>query len=75
MAPAGKTSETGAVSCAGIFAGSAQPPGCGAMPSEGIEGDEWGAYVTLSRIAETNAGSPKGREPHGDTGPVVVGAP
>jgi len=42
------------------------------MPSEVIEGDEWGAYVTLLRIAETNAGSPKGREPHGDRGPVVV---
>jgi hypothetical protein len=42
------------------------------MPSEGIEGDEWGAYVTLSRIAGTNAGSPNGREPQGDTGPVVV---
>jgi hypothetical protein len=39
------------------------------MPSEGIQGDEWGAYVTLSRIAETNAGSPKGREPYGDRGP------
>ena len=46
-----------------------------AMPSEGIEGDEWGAYVTLSRIAGTNAGSPTGREPYGDTGLVVVGAP
>ena len=42
------------------------------MPGEGIGGDEWGAYVTLSRIAGTNAGSPNGREPHGDTGPVVV---
>jgi hypothetical protein len=42
------------------------------MPREGIEGDEWGAYVTLSRIAGTNAGSPNGREPYGDTGPVVV---
>ncbi|HTQ89708.1 MAG TPA: reverse transcriptase/maturase family protein [Streptosporangiaceae bacterium] len=42
------------------------------MPSEGIEGDEWGAYVTLSRIAETNAGSPNGREPYGDRGPVVA---
>ena len=42
------------------------------MPSEGIQGDEWGAYVTLLRIAGTNAGSPTGREPYGDTGPVVV---
>jgi hypothetical protein len=42
------------------------------MPNEGIKGDEWGAYVTLSRIAGTNAGSPTGREPYGDTGSVVV---
>src|SRR4249919_3335265 len=31
------------------------------MPSEGIEGDERGAYVTLLRIAGTNAVSPTGR--------------
>jgi len=42
------------------------------MPSEGIEGDEWGAYVTLLRTTVTNVGSPNGRESHGDGGPVVV---
>ncbi len=42
------------------------------MPSEGIEGDEWDAYVTLPRATGTNVGSPTGREPHGDGGPVVV---
>ncbi len=42
------------------------------MPSEGIEGDEWDAYVTLSRATGTNVGSPKGREPYGDGGLVVV---
>src|SRR5262245_20751721 len=42
-----------------------QPPGRGAMPSEGIEGDEWDAYVTLSRTARTNMGSPTGRESYG----------
>ena len=42
------------------------------MPSEGIEGDEWDAYVTLFRAAAANVGSPNGREPHGDGGPVVV---
>ena len=26
------------------------------MPSEGIEGDEWGAYVTLSRIDRDERG-------------------
>jgi hypothetical protein len=33
------------------------------MPSEGIQGDEWGAYVALLRMTETNVGSPTGREP------------
>ena len=41
----------------------AQPPESGAMPSEGIQGDEWDAYVTLFRAAATNVGSPNGREP------------
>ena len=49
-----------------------QPSGPGAMPSEGIQGDEWDAYVTLLRTTETNVGSPVGREPQGDGGPVVV---
>src|SRR5438128_561094 len=57
---------------AGIVKGPVQPSGCGAMPSEGIEGDEWGAYVTLSRTTRTNAGSPTGRESYGDGGLVVV---
>ena len=42
------------------------------MPSEGIEGDEWGAYVTLGRTTRTNAGSPAGHEPQGDGVPTVV---
>jgi hypothetical protein len=42
------------------------------MPSEGIQGDEWGAYVTLLCTAGTNAGSPAGREPYGDGVLVVV---
>ena len=67
-----KTPETGAASCAGIYAGPVQPSGCGAMPSEGIEGDEWDAYVTLSCTARTNMGSPTGRESYGDGGPAVV---
>ena len=49
-----------------------QPPERGATPSEGVEGDEWAAYVALLRTTETNAGSPTGREPHGDGGLVVV---
>ena len=42
------------------------------MPSEGIQGDEWDAYVTLSRATRTNVGSPTERELYGDGGPVVV---
>ncbi len=42
------------------------------MPSEGIKGDEWAAYVVLLCATGTNAGSPVGREPHGDGAPVVV---
>jgi hypothetical protein len=70
--PSETVSETDAMSCAGIFLWSAQPPGYGAMSSEGIQGDEWGTYVALVRTTGTNAGSPKGREPYGDGGPVVV---
>ena len=49
-----------------------QPPERGATPSEGVEGDEWAAYVTLPRTTRTNAGSPVGRESYGDGGLVVV---
>ncbi len=43
-----------------------------AMPSEGIQGDEWAAYVTLGRMTETYAGSPTGCEPYGDGEPIVA---
>ncbi len=33
-------SETGAVPCIEVFSYSMQPPWCGAIPSEGIKGDE-----------------------------------
>ena len=69
---AGKTPETGAVLCGGIVEGSPQPPERGALPSEGNQGDEWDAYVVLGRMTGTNAGSPAGREPHGDGVPIVV---
>ena len=42
------------------------------MPSEGIQGDEWAADVTLLRTAGTNVGSPKGRESYGDTVLILV---
>ena len=37
-----------------------QPSGRGALPSEGNQGDEWDAYVTLGRATGTNAGSTLG---------------
>jgi hypothetical protein len=68
----GKIPETGAMLCADIVEGSVHLSERGAMPSEGIQGDEWDAYVTLSRTTRTNVGSPAGREPYGDGVPVVV---
>lgn len=32
------------------------------MPNEGIQGNEWGTYITLERTTRTNMGSPKGRD-------------
>ena len=59
--PPEKTPVTGAAPRRGITHWPVQPLGRGAMPSEGIEGDEWGAYVTLSRMSGTNMGSPSPR--------------
>ena len=69
---AGKASETGATPCDGVESDPTQPSGRGALPNEGNQGDERDAYVTLGRTTGTNAGSPTGREPHGDGGPIVV---
>jgi hypothetical protein len=69
---AGTTPETGATLCSGIVEGPLQPPERGALPSEGNQGDEWDAYVVRGRMTGTNAGSPAGREPHGDGVPIVV---
>ena len=71
-ASAGKTPETGATLCDGIPLVPTQPSERGALPSEGNQGDERDAYVTLGRMTGTNAGSPAGREPYGDGGPIVV---
>jgi hypothetical protein len=72
MASAGKTPETDATPCDGILDLPLQPPERGALPSEGNQGDEWGAYVTLGRMTGTNAGSPTGREPQGHGVLIVV---
>src|SRR6266571_1398713 len=51
---------------AGFVEWPVQPSGCRTMPNEGIQGDEWGAYVTLGRTTRTNAGSPAGQRGTGD---------
>jgi hypothetical protein len=58
--------------CDGIPLVPTQPSERGALPSEGNQGDEWAAYVTLGRMTGTNAGSPTGREPQGDGVPILV---
>ena len=42
-----KAPGTDVASCAGIGGLPAQPPGCEAISSEDIQGDEWAAYVML----------------------------
>ena len=69
--PSEMTSETGAALCLGFTAWSRQPPERWAMPNEGIQGDEWDAYVALTRTTGTNAGSPTGKA-YGDGAPIVV---
>src|SRR5450755_3479026 len=71
-ASAGKTLVTGATLCDDIVRWLSQPSERGALPSEGNQGDEWDAYVTLGRTTETNAGPTSGREPQGDGVPIVV---
>ena len=58
--------------CDGVLTSLSQPSERGALPSEGNQGDEWAAYVTLGRASGTNAGSPTGRELYGDGVLVVV---
>jgi hypothetical protein len=48
--------ETGAALCGSLFRWLAQPLQRWAMPSEGIEGDEWNAYVTLERATRRKHG-------------------
>jgi hypothetical protein len=52
----GKTPETGVMPCVDIGGWSAQPPGYEAMPNEGIQGDEWDAYVALDTYNEDERG-------------------
>ena len=54
------TPEADAVLCSGFVPWPGQPLERGAMPSEGIQGDELGTYITLERTTRTNMGSPTG---------------
>jgi len=47
MTSIGNMPVTDAVSLRRTDLAMAQPSGARTIPSEGIEGDEWGAYVTL----------------------------
>ena len=53
----GKTLVTDTTLCDGFLRWLSQPSGCGALPSEGNQGDGWDAYVMLGRATGTNAGS------------------
>ena len=70
--PSEMTPEADVVLCPGLMPWPRHSSERGTMSSEDVEGDEWDAYVTLSRTARTNMGSPTGRESYGDGGPVVV---
>ena len=59
--------------CDGLVVRPSQPSERGALPSEGNQGDEWDAYVTLETYDRDERGiNPQGREPRGDGVPVVV---
>jgi len=62
FASAGTTPETGALFCDSVDLALSQPSKQGAMSSDGIQGKERDAYVTLLRATRTNVGSPAGRE-------------
>src|SRR5664279_313973 len=54
--PPEKTPVTGASPCSRFQRCLPQPFGVGAMPSEGIQGDEWAAYVTLDTYGTDERG-------------------
>jgi hypothetical protein len=83
VASAGKTSDTGAASCVSmrlwltqpsgeVNAYSPDPSGAGRSPVRGFKEMSGAPKSRSIRMTKTNVGSPTGREPHGDGGPVVV---
>jgi hypothetical protein len=69
LASAGKTPETGATLCDGIPLVSTQPSEHGALPSEGNQGDERDAYVTLGRMTGRTRDRLRGASPMATEGP------
>ena len=52
--------------CDGVVSELSQPSERGALPNEGNQGDEWGAYVTLDTYDRDERGiNPQGREARG----------
>jgi hypothetical protein len=52
--------------CDGLGGRPSQPSEHGALPSEGNQGDEWDAYVTLDTYDRDERGiNPQGREARG----------
>jgi hypothetical protein len=72
VASAGKTPVTGAAPCTGLEALWCTLRGAGRSPARGFKEMNGAPKSRSIRMTETNVGSPKGREPYGDGGPVVV---
>ena len=65
-ASVGTTPGTDAMLCDGLGGWPSQPSELGALPSEGNQGDEWDAYVTLDTYDRDERGiNPQGREARG----------
>jgi hypothetical protein len=72
-ASVGTTPDTDAMLCDGMGGWPSQPSGHGALPSEGNQGDEWDAYVTLDTCDRDERGiNPRVARPRGDGVLVVV---
>ena len=59
-------------SCIGMALGSMHPPGWERCPARAFKEMSEAPTSRSTRMTRTNVGSPTGREPYGDTGPVVV---
>jgi Domain of unknown function (DUF4277) len=69
---AGKTPVTGAVSCIGMVMWPVHLRDAERFPVRELKEMSGTPKSRSTRMARTNVGSPKGREPYGDAGPVVV---